>query len=286
MKHFTRIWALLLVFTIFMSTSVSAATVVEGDNGKTIDVWITFTADKYGEDVITEVKAGDAFYVMINFDGNPVDSLENSLGSFNLLIEYDENDVTLGSRQVVLVSPTVKSSFNTGLAYASWADPEYGVIDDDENIVKSGILFGIKATAMVDLTADDINDFVFVDKGTGTNGTENIAKMGDCNTTKTYFTINAREKTAKPTITGSADVTGRNVKVISSEPLNTLGSGLTVYVGVYNLNHELVDAKFEDYQSTGNDLLVDTTDASYYKAFVWDENRRPVVDAIKFGKDV
>ena len=153
----------------------------------------------------------------------------------------------------------------------------------DQVLQATGTLFIIRGKALTDLSKADLDEIAFITTSTGGGKTQDTQMIDSRRQTFTLAIPDPEPE--KPEIYGSTGDTGVAVKVTSSENLNTydtLGGGLTVFVGVYNSNHELVDAKFGAYQRNGNDFLVDVTDASYYKAFVWDANQTPVVDAIQF----
>ncbi len=281
MRLIKRSVALVLALIMLMSTVAFATTIAEGTNGNTINISFEFTSDEEATTPITSVEKDEWFYIWVKFSGNPT-VLADSIQSYDLLVSYDSAKMSPDCSYTGLGTPTFENfTFLDGVAYLSWASLK-GLVKS-KVIQESGTLFGFDAQALTDLTKADLNTITLISTATA-DGKKQDTLMN--NGAKETFTITVSDpEPEKPTITGSTSDSGVTVTVTSSEDLSaldTLGSGLTVFVGVYNSNHELVDAKFDDYDKNGNDFLVDTTDASYYRAFVWDAKQTPVVNSVKF----
>ena len=285
MRLIKRIIATVLAFMMLMSATAFAATIAEGTNGNTINISFEITSDEEATEPITSVEKDEWFYIWIKFSGNPTE-LADSIQSYDLLVSYDPAKMSPDCSYSGLGTPLFENfAFLDGVAYFSWANIK-GLVKS-KRIQESGTLFGFDALALTDLTKEDLDAITLIP--TATAGGKKQDTLMNNGATETFTIAIPDPLPEKPTITGSAGDKGVAVKVTSSENLNaydTLGSGLTVFVGVYNSDDELVDAKFGEYLRNGNDFLVDVTDASYYKAFVWDANRTPVVDAIQFNKEV
>lgn len=285
MRQFKKVLAIVLAVIMLAGVTVSAETVVTGTNGNTIELSLSFTSDYEKETAITSVSSGELFYCWVNFSGNPT-TLEDSIQAYTILIGYDTTKMNL-DREYVLCNEELTTSvklnpvYTTGVAAATWTDTDGIYTGRYKTIVEEGCLFGMEIEALADLSKEDLNALTFLVSAQGNQDEPLPFKFVDGK--DGYFTVTTPDpEPEKPTIAGSTSDSGATVTVTSSEDLSTLGTGLTVFVGVYNSNHELVDAKFDAYDKNGNEFLVDKTDASYYRAFVWDAKQTPVVDSVKF----
>ncbi len=165
-KKVTSFILVVAMIASMVCTPVMAATIVEGTNGTTTYISLSFTSDANGNNAIESVDKDASFFIFVNFGGNPTE-LERSIQGYNLYIGYDAEKVSFVSKTKKDTDPTWNAAFTTGVAYAGWASTDGIVTENDEGdsvVMESGCLFRIKATALGNLSKSDLNAIRILDK--------------------------------------------------------------------------------------------------------------------------
>ena len=217
-KPIKRGIAFLLTLAMLVSMTaipVSAANLVDGENGKTIYLSLNATSDATGNTPVETVESGSSFYVFVNFAGNP-DALAESVQSYDLCISYDAEKMTAVAGTQQLTVPTVQPEYNTGIIYAGWTSLSGIYNVDSDSIYESGKLFRLKFTANEELTAEDLSMIKIIPEATSSSGGSQITQMLDGS--KKKFTL---------VQTPALEVEGPTADIYTSTTLDTIKANLT-----------------------------------------------------------
>ena len=158
--------SVLLALSLLLSAgsfSAFAATVSEGENGKTIYVSTTASATKGGS-AATSIAANDYFYLEIGFAGNPTE-LADSIQNYGLFITYDESKMTPISWLDGLTAP--QHTETNGVIAIAWGSTD-GIFVKDTNPpfashIQSEGAFGYECfQAKEDLDEEELSNFTFL----------------------------------------------------------------------------------------------------------------------------
>ena len=186
MKHYWK-KVLSLVLTVAMLSGlicvpVSAATVHEGTNGKTIYMSIKYTSDAKGTTEVTEVGSGDNVFAFVNFFNNPV-TVEDTIQAYDLCVGFDSEAMEMTGTSAQLAANIIEE-FAEGVVYAAWANTK-GILAEDEDLGEdvlqaSGCLFRLRFQAKKDLTLKDLQSIKLIAGDTvGTSGTIQTTQILD-----------------------------------------------------------------------------------------------------------
>ncbi len=159
MMKISKIFAIVLAFTMLMSTVVFAGTVVEGTNNTTITLDLVKSAGYDAATPAESIASGSNFYVWFNFTGNPTVKADTVTG-FDLFVEYDSSKVSFdAAMDVIASSVTFQPAFADGIMGAAWANLDgLAVKQGFSSVIQgSGTLFIVQGLAKTDLAKADLD---------------------------------------------------------------------------------------------------------------------------------
>lgn len=243
MKKLSKILALVLAFTVFMSMSAFAATLTTGTNNKTITLGVKCASNAAGTTPITSADAGSTIYIFVTFEGNP-DTIADTIQKFDLLMTYDPAKISMSAGVGMIASgAVVNTAFTDGVAYATWAsiDGFYDAINDA--IYTEGNLIRFKATTAVALSEADLTNILGFTTTATSAGKVQDAQIADGSNRTFTITIPDTEVAKVPTDETVAVLEADTTPIVSED-------GKTQYndVAVFVADFSLADYKdVEDY---------------------------------------
>lgn len=171
--NFKRFCALALAAAMLLSAScitVFAKQILTGNSGTTAYLGWTYYSDTAQSNVVTELKAGETYYVNLNFYNNPTVK-EDSIQNFTLFFTPDPEEVSVG-RIVPRDVPGLQNNIDNGVVKLAFANTE-GIsktVGLDTVILQSGIIatFFVKANKDISSTKGLLS--IDVDRAVMTNG--------------------------------------------------------------------------------------------------------------------
>lgn len=171
--NFKRFCALALAAAMLLSAScitVFAKQILTGNSGTTAYLGWTYYSDTAQSNVVTELKAGETYYVNLNFYNNPTVK-EDSIQNFTLFFTPDPEEVSV-ERIVPRDVPGLQNNIDNGVVKLAFANTE-GIsktVGLDTVILQSGIIatFFVKANKDISSTKGLLS--IDVDRAVMTNG--------------------------------------------------------------------------------------------------------------------
>ena len=171
--NFKRFCALALAVAMLLSAScitVFAKQILTGNSGTTAYLGWTYYSDTAQSNVVTELKAGETYYVNLNFYNNPTVK-EDSIQNFTLFFTPDPEEVSV-ERIVPRDVPGLQNNIDNGVVKLAFANTE-GIsktVGLDTVILQSGIIatFFVKANKDISSTKGLLS--IDVDRAVMTNG--------------------------------------------------------------------------------------------------------------------
>lgn len=171
--NFKRFCALALAVAMLLSAScitVFAKQILTGNSGTTAYLGWTYYSDTAQSNVVTELKAGETYYVNLNFYNNPTVK-EDSIQNFTLFFTPDPEEVSV-ERIVLRDVPGLQNNIDNGVVKLAFANTE-GIsktVGLDTVILQSGIIatFFVKANKDISSTKGLLS--IDVDRAVMTNG--------------------------------------------------------------------------------------------------------------------
>ena len=171
--NFKRFCALALAAAMLLSAScitVFAKQILTGNSGTTAYLGWTYYSDTAQSNVVTELKAGETYYVNLNFYNNPTVK-EDSIQNFTLFFTPDPEEVSV-ERIVPRDVPGLQNNIDNGVVKLAFANRE-GIsktVGLDTVILQSGIIatFFVKANKDISSTKGLLS--IDVDRAVMTNG--------------------------------------------------------------------------------------------------------------------
>lgn len=171
--NFKRFCALALAAAMLLSAScitVFAKQILTGNSGTTAYLGWTYYSDTAQSNVVTELKAGETYYVNLNFYNNPTVK-EDSIQNFTLFFTPDPGEVSV-ERIVPRDVPGLQNNIDNGVVKLAFANTE-GIsktVGLDTVILQSGIIatFFVKANKDISSTKGLLS--IDVDRAVMTNG--------------------------------------------------------------------------------------------------------------------
>lgn len=171
--NFKRFCALALAAAMLLSAScisVFAKQILTGNSGTTAYLGWTYYSDTAQSNVVTELKAGETYYVNLNFYNNPTVK-EDSIQNFTLFFTPDPEEVSV-ERIVPRDGPGLQNNIDNGVVKLAFANTE-GIsktVGLDTVILQSGIIatFFVKANKDISSTKGLLS--IDVDRAVMTNG--------------------------------------------------------------------------------------------------------------------
>ena len=171
--NFKRFCALALAVAMLLSAScitVFAKQILTGNSGTTAYLGWTYYSDTAQRNVVTELKAGETYYVNLNFYNNPTVK-EDSIQNFTLFFTPDPEEVSV-ERIVPRDVPGLQNNIDNGVVKLAFANTE-GIsktVGLDTVILQSGIIatFFVKANKDISSTKGLLS--IDVDRAVMTNG--------------------------------------------------------------------------------------------------------------------
>ena len=171
--NFKRFCALALAVAMLLSAScitVFAKQILTGNSGTTAYLGWTYYSDTAQSNVVTELKAGETYYVNLNFYNNPTVK-EDSIQNFTLFFTHDPEEVSV-ERIVPRDVPGLQNNIDNGVVKLAFANTE-GIsktVGLDTVILQSGIIatFFVKANKDISSTKGLLS--IDVDRAVMTNG--------------------------------------------------------------------------------------------------------------------
>ena len=171
--NFKRFCALALAAAMLLSAScitVFAKQILTGNSGTTAYLGWTYYSDTAQSNVVTELKAGETYYVNLNFYNNPTVK-EDSIQNFTLFFTPDPEEVSV-ERIVSRDVPGLQNNIDNGVVKLAFANTE-GIsktVGLDTVILQSGIIatFFVKANKDISSTKGLLS--IDVDRAVMTNG--------------------------------------------------------------------------------------------------------------------
>lgn len=171
--NFKRFCALALAAAMLLSAScitVFAKQILTGNSGTTAYLGWTYYSDTAQSNVVTELKAGETYYVNLNFYNNPTVK-EDSIQNFTLFFTPDPEEVSV-ERIVPHDVPSLQNNIDNGVVKLAFANTE-GIsktVGLDTVILQSGIIatFFVKANKDISSTKGLLS--IDVDRAVMTNG--------------------------------------------------------------------------------------------------------------------
>lgn len=171
--NFKRFCALALAAAMLLSAScitVFAKQILTGNSGTTAYLGWTYYSDTAQSNVETELKAGETYYVNLNFYNNPTVK-EDSIQNFTLFFTPDPEEVSV-ERIVPRDVPGLQNNIDNGVVKLAFANTE-GIsktVGLDTVILQSGIIatFFVKANKDISSTKGLLS--IDVDRAVMTNG--------------------------------------------------------------------------------------------------------------------
>lgn len=171
--NFKRFCALALAVAMLLSAScitVFAKQILTGNSGTTAYLGWTYYSDTAQSNVVTELKAGETYYVNLNFYNNPTVK-EDSIQNFTLFFTPNPEEVSV-ERIVPRDVPGLQNNIDNGVVKLAFANTE-GIsktVGLDTVILQSGIIatFFVKANKDISSTKGLLS--IDVDRAVMTNG--------------------------------------------------------------------------------------------------------------------
>lgn len=171
--NFKRFCALALAVAMLLSAScitVFAKQILTGNSGTTAYLGWTYYSDTAQSNVVTELKAGETYYVNLNFYNNPTVK-EDSIQNFTLFFTPDPEEVSV-ERIVPRDVLGLQNNIDNGVVKLAFANTE-GIsktVGLDTVILQSGIIatFFVKANKDISSTKGLLS--IDVDRAVMTNG--------------------------------------------------------------------------------------------------------------------
>ena len=171
--NFKRFCALALAAAMLLSAScitVFAKQILTGNSGTTAYLGWTYYSDRAQSNVVTELKAGETYYVNLNFYNNPTVK-EDSIQNFTLFFTPDPEEVSV-ERIVPRDVLGLQNNIDNGVVKLAFANTE-GIsktVGLDTVILQSGIIatFFVKANKDISSTKGLLS--IDVDRAVMTNG--------------------------------------------------------------------------------------------------------------------
>lgn len=141
-----RLLALLLAATILASlcsVTAFAKTTVTGSNGKDIYLGWKYYTDKDCTAVTESLTSGETYYAKLFFYNNPVNSVAESIGGFDLTFSAERINITLNDILFKKADTETTPNFKNNEIGLHWASA-YGITNDDNELLTNGVLVTIK----------------------------------------------------------------------------------------------------------------------------------------------